>query len=274
MKKLFYLLGLALIMYHVFFLSSCNKNSETLGVSRVQNNFSNDNDTKPVIVNSTLSMQRLNEINEMMLSKDFKFIHDKYSLMICDSVQKWRRYDMLDSIISNNVWDMIINGLEGDLKLSKEEIITIANTINMSKETFYNFEPKSWISQVPQNWQSFYSDVTDSVRECEDLTEENILILLEEKRLYWRNILDPSLVDKSIDIAKSSYTHWINDVDCLVENELVLRLTDKQKAGIGLAEDDIGGAIWGGIFGGLAGACLGAVGGTLVGAIKLAIHGY
>lgn len=284
MRKFIYLLGVVLALNLLVFSISCNKNS---GISEMSSEMSQtDNSSSKLIDNNLyskdnsflilgddLSSQRIGEINEMMLSKDFKLIHDKYSMMICDSVQVWRRYNMLDSTICDNVWDMIVNGLTEDLGLSKEEIVMFADTIGMSKQDYYIFEPKSWISQIPQNWQLFYTDVTQSVRGLQDLSDDNILNLLEEKRLYWRSILDPVSVDKTIDVAKSSYIHWINNVDCLVDSEFEFR-NRKHDAGIGLAEDDIGSAIWGGIFGGLAGACLGAVGGTLVGAIKLAIHGY
>jgi hypothetical protein len=258
--KMFYVIFISMIAFA--FVCSCSKDE---GKKENVNVLTENR-------NSNFSSQ----VDSLMLSKNFKLIHDKYSIMICDSIQIWRLNGKLNSTIYSNVWEMIISGLVDNMDLNRSEIINLSNSIDMLKENFSDFKPKSWITTLPTQWQSFYNDVTFSIRNDEELTYESINLILEAKRIYWRNLLNPSLVDKSIDIAKSSYVHWLNNFDCLLDNDNIeLRARDPKRtaAAISLAEDDLLGAGWGAMFGGLGGALLGAVGGTLAGTIKYAIHG-
>ena len=100
---------------------------------------------------------------------------------------------------------------------------------------------------------------------------DELLIALEAKRVFWQCELDPIFVNSVIEIAKSSFVFWNNNIDCLLDDSFSRADKDICKRRVALA--DVWGAGWGALTGGLVGAMFGAIGGTLGAATGVAVTG-
>jgi len=119
----------------------------------------------------------------------------------------------------------------------------------------------------------FIDDIEQVYIENHEESDEEIILAFEAKKIHWQTILDPVIVQNTIDVAKSSYIFWHNNFEsCLMNGEVTYR-APRWKAIGKLALGDVTGGLWGS-FGGPGGALLGAVGGTLGATISGAIFGY
>lgn len=198
---------------------------------------------------------------------DLKTTHDEYCDWLCDSITTWRNNSQLDESKIPVLWDAIVNHLSQTLQLPSQDILSIFNDLDITDNNYTSvYEDK--YPQLNVNQQAFIDDLEDSFIANFDSSDEDLLDLLETKRVYWKGILDQNEVDNSIDIARSSMIYWKHNFGCIS----ILR-GDPKTGAAKLAVGDVTGALWGS-FGGPAGALLGAVGGTLGASIQMAIFGW
>jgi hypothetical protein len=267
MRKKFFVFAMVGFLLSTIFVISC---SENFGTTEDQISQIKGNPLSKPSMNFNISQFRMDEINQKALSLDFKVIHDKYSFMICDSVNSWRNKRELNSEKVNNVYDFIILEMSKDLNASKEEVMYILGSINYTKTNFkdmYNFH---LTHPLPNEYRVLVDDLNQTYLDNYEKSDKEIIQLFEEKKMYYQKHLNPQIVFEVTEIAKSSYIHWKYNIDCVIGTNIIERAN--HKAGAQLAFGDGFGAAWGAL-GGPAGALLGAVGGTLGTAISFAIWG-
>jgi hypothetical protein len=230
----------------------------------MENNFSS------VVDNSWLDQTY--SFDNDSLDLDIGLLHDNYSQLICDSITIWRNSNSLmeDKILV--VWNTINSELAATLGVSQDAISLIFNEMDIDSTNWTTIHNDKY-PLLPKEYQIFIDDIEQVYIENHEESDEEIILAFEAKKTHWQTILNPVIVQNTIDVAKSSYIFWHNNFEsCLMNGEVTYRET-RWKAIGKLALGDVTGGLWGS-FGGPGGALLGAVGGTLGATISGAIFGY
>jgi len=203
--------------------------------------------------------------------------HDASCDQLCAIISDWRAAPYQTQDLYYKVFDEImVQDLAQRLSISNDSLNYMYSQIGITRDNYTNYSNVAW-EGLPTDYKRFINDLEDFYVTCTSTQE--ILSGLEELKIKWSQSLDPEIVCLGIEIAKSSFPYWFENVDsCIYPDQIHLRI-DRCKAAIALADvtGGIFGAISAGILSGgtaaLPGAMLGAEGGTLGAAIVAAALG-
>ena len=202
---------------------------------------------------------------------DIKTMHDNYCQQLCSSMAIWESEGLTnDQIIEKSYLKFSIQGPAEELGITENEVRSIHTSINLSLENYTTYGDYSR-TRLTELQTTFLDDLLNEYANLEEDSE--ILDMLEIKKVYWSNRLNPSEVSNVIEIAKSSFIFWQHNTDsCILRNQDLKNNDTSLRADpckVRIAGADLTGALFGS-WGGPVGAIFGALGGT-IGSATIAI---
>lgn len=215
---------------------------------------------------------------------DIKSIHDAYCEELLDSIDVWIQYDYTDEELYQLVYDVfLVEKMSVTLNMSEDQVTDALNDIGMTPSNCHDF-PDIIIVEFDDITLQYLNSLEDLMSYGYDnLSEDELHFELDQFKTEWYDVIDPLIVDSSVEVAKSSVIIWRDNVDDLIGYTAArgnIDPCDPKKMGKSVGTADVTSGIWGGLVGSilpgagtLAGAMLGAVGGSLGRAIGLVIEG-
>ncbi len=209
--------------------------------------------------------------NSNELNVDIKLAHDQYCILIRDSILSWRETQSLEEDRIGQVWHLIQPELAKTLGTDVGAIKKKFAALQIDESNWTEIRTEKY-NLLPRDYQLFVDDLRNVFMENLSASDEELMLIFEEKKTVWSTLSNPQVVNSTIEVAKSSFVFWRNNFASVDHNGYARKSC---WTCIGkLATGDVVGGAWGGLTAGPAGALLGAVGGTLSATISGTIFGF
>lgn len=209
--------------------------------------------------------------NKNVKIANLKNVHDEYCQMIYDSIMLWKSNHVLNKNKIIVVWESMVSQLSKNLEVNQSDVISLYNRLDISSKNYGTIRNDKY-ELLEEKYKLLIDDINNIFNSNLSVPDKVLLDKFEERKNYWNNEIDPSIVFNTFEVAKSSYVFWRAHFADI--NTKITRSEPCPQGAGKLATGDVVGGIWGGIFGGPGGWLVGSVGGTLGATIQGAIYGF